>query len=130
MEFGLFIQGYVPGPAAHDTEQEHAALMNEADLIECADRHGWKYIWFSEHHALAEYSHMSASDVFMGYLARTGSLSEENIRRAMVVGATMGSYAVEQFGIRAFDHVTLADIAARMRAFTDLTHVSLAEALA
>ena len=67
---------------------------------------------------------------FMAYLARTGSVSEENIRRAMVVGATMGSYAVEQFGIRGFDQVTLADVAARMKAFTDLTHVSLAEALA
>jgi sugar/nucleoside kinase (ribokinase family) len=67
---------------------------------------------------------------FMAYLARTGSVSEENIRRAMVVGATMGSYAVEQFGIRGFDQVTLADVDSRMRAFQDLTHVSLAEALA
>jgi sugar/nucleoside kinase (ribokinase family) len=67
---------------------------------------------------------------FMGYLARTGSVSEDNIRRAMVVGATMGSYAVEQFGIKGFDHVTLADVSERVRAFQDLTHVSLAEALA
>jgi sugar/nucleoside kinase (ribokinase family) len=67
---------------------------------------------------------------FMAYLARTGSTSEDNIRRAMVVGATMGSYAVEQFGIRGFDTVTLADIESRVQAFTDLTHVSLAEALA
>ena len=67
---------------------------------------------------------------FMGYLARTGAVSEDHIRRAMVVGATMGSYAVEQFGIRGFDTVTLADVAARVRAFEDLTHVSLAEALA
>ena len=67
---------------------------------------------------------------FMAYLARIGSVSEENIRRAMVVGATMGSYAVEQFGIRGFDRVTLADVESRMRAFQDLTHVSLAEALA
>jgi hypothetical protein len=48
----------------------------------------------------------------------------------MVVGATMGSYAVEQFGIRGFDRVTLADVGSRVRAFQDLTHVSLAEALA
>jgi sugar/nucleoside kinase (ribokinase family) len=67
---------------------------------------------------------------FMAYLARTGSVSEDNIRRAMVVGATMGSYAVEQFGIRGFETVTLADIWTRVKAFTDLTHVSLAEALA
>jgi sugar/nucleoside kinase (ribokinase family) len=67
---------------------------------------------------------------FMAYLARTGSVSEDNIRRAMVVGATMGSYAVEQFGIRGFETVTLSDIWTRVRAFTDLTHVSLAEELA
>lgn len=70
MEFGIFIQGFVPGPAAHDTEQEHRALLAETELVACADRHGWKYVWVSEHHSLTEYSHMSASDVFMGYLAR------------------------------------------------------------
>ena len=67
---------------------------------------------------------------FMAYLARSGSLSEDNIRRAMVVGATMGSYAVEQFGIRGFETVTLADVWTRVKAFTDLTHVGLAEELA
>jgi hypothetical protein len=48
----------------------------------------------------------------------------------MVYGAAMGSYAVEQFGIRGFEHVTLADVETRVRAFQDLTHVSLAESLA
>jgi sugar/nucleoside kinase (ribokinase family) len=67
---------------------------------------------------------------FMAYLARTGSVSEDNIRRAMVVGATMGSYAVEQFGIRGFETVTLADVWTRVKAFADLTHVALAEELA
>jgi sugar/nucleoside kinase (ribokinase family) len=66
---------------------------------------------------------------FMAYLARTGSLSEDNIRRAMVYGAAMGSYAVEQFGIRAFERITLADVETRVRAFQDLTHVRLAEAV-
>src|SRR3954463_7188030 len=70
MEFGIFIQGYVPGPGAHDSEAEHAALMAEAELVECADRHGWKYVWVTEHHSLTEYSHISASDVYMGSLAR------------------------------------------------------------
>jgi len=46
------------------------------------------------------------------------------------VGATMGSYAVEQFGIRGFETVTISDIWTRVKAFTDLTHVSLAEELA
>jgi sugar/nucleoside kinase (ribokinase family) len=66
---------------------------------------------------------------FMAYLARTGSVAEDNVRRAMVYGAAMGSYAVEQFGIRAFEQVTLADVEGRVRAFQDLTHVTLAQAL-
>src|SRR5215210_5056024 len=67
---------------------------------------------------------------FMAYLARTRSVSDDNLRRAMVYGATMGSYAVEEFGIRGFERVTLADVESRVRAFQDLTHVSLAKALA
>jgi len=66
---------------------------------------------------------------FMAYLARTKSVADDNVRRAMVYGAAMGSYAVEQFGIRGFDRITLADVEQRVRAFQDLTHVSLAEAL-
>jgi sugar/nucleoside kinase (ribokinase family) len=67
---------------------------------------------------------------FMAYLARTRSVAEDNVRRAMVYGAAMGSYAVEQFGIRGFERVTLADLEQRVRAFQDLTHVTLAKALA
>jgi sugar/nucleoside kinase (ribokinase family) len=67
---------------------------------------------------------------FMAYLARAKSVTEDNVRRAMVYGAAMGSYAVEQFGIRGFEQVTRADVEFRVRAFQDLTHVSLAEALA
>ena len=66
---------------------------------------------------------------FMAYLARTGEISEDNIRRAMVYGAAMGSYAVEQFGIRGFERIALTDVEERVRAFQDLTHVRLAEAL-
>ena len=36
---------------------------------------------------------------FMGYLARTGDLSEESMRRAVVYGSAMGSFAVEKFSI-------------------------------
>jgi sugar/nucleoside kinase (ribokinase family) len=64
---------------------------------------------------------------FMAYLAKTGTVTEETIRRAMVYGAAMGSYAVEQFGIRGFDRITLPDVEQRVGAFRDLTHVSLAE---
>ncbi len=67
---------------------------------------------------------------FMGYVARSGDTSEENLRRAMVYGAAMGSYAVSHFGIRGFENVTLADVHRRVKTFRDLTHVALAEPVA
>ncbi len=67
---------------------------------------------------------------FMGYLARTGTITEDNTRRAMVYGAAMGSYAVESFGIRAFDDIGLDEVSRRVHAFQDLTHVSFAEVVA
>lgn len=69
MEFGIFFNGYIPGPAAHDTDLEHLELMNEAEYAIFADKHNWKYAWFGEHHGLTEYSHMSAPEVVMGYVA-------------------------------------------------------------
>jgi sugar/nucleoside kinase (ribokinase family) len=64
---------------------------------------------------------------FMAYLARSGEVSADAMRRAMVFGATMGSYAVAGFGVRAFEGVTLQDVLDRVRRFTDLTHVPMAE---
>ena len=43
--------------------------MREAEYAIFADKHNWKYAWFGEHHALTEYSHMSAPEVVMGYVA-------------------------------------------------------------
>jgi alkanesulfonate monooxygenase SsuD/methylene tetrahydromethanopterin reductase-like flavin-dependent oxidoreductase (luciferase family) len=69
MEFGIFLNGYIPGPGAHDTEWEHSRLLREAEYTIFADKHNWKYAWFGEHHGLVEYSHMSAPEVVMGYVA-------------------------------------------------------------
>jgi sugar/nucleoside kinase (ribokinase family) len=59
---------------------------------------------------------------FMGHIARTGDLSAANLRLAMVYGAAMGSFAVEEFGIRRFHVVDLNEVEARVRAFRDLVH--------
>ncbi len=69
MEFGVFLNGYIPGPGAHDPEWEHTQLMREMAYGIHADQHHWKYLWFGEHHALTEYSHLSAPEVMMGYVA-------------------------------------------------------------
>jgi len=54
---------------------------------------------------------------FMGYLARTGDLSEANMRRAVVIGSAMGSFVVEQFSIGRLLEISRADIDARVAAF-------------
>jgi alkanesulfonate monooxygenase SsuD/methylene tetrahydromethanopterin reductase-like flavin-dependent oxidoreductase (luciferase family) len=69
MEFGIFLNGYLPGPASHDRALEHEMLQREIAYTIFADKHHWKYAWFGEHHALKEYSHMSAPEVVMGYIA-------------------------------------------------------------
>ena len=69
MEFGLFFNGYLPGPAAHDSESEHLMLMREAEYAVLGDKHNWKYAWCGEHHCLTEYSHMSAPYPFMAHVA-------------------------------------------------------------
>ncbi|MGH7734585.1 MAG: PfkB family carbohydrate kinase [Gemmatimonadales bacterium] len=60
---------------------------------------------------------------FMGYLARARDLSDAALRRAMVYGSVMGSFAVEQFGIRGFDNVQDADVERRVDGFRQLTAV-------
>jgi hypothetical protein len=63
----------------------------------------------------------------MAYLAHCNDLSTPALRRAMVYGAALGSFAVEAFGIQGFDAVTAADVRARVRAFKDLVHFDLDE---
>ena len=72
LEFGIFVQMFLPGPKAHDPASEHRAVLNELELIREADRNNWKYVWCTEHHTLTEYSHLSASESFIAYaLAQT-----------------------------------------------------------
>jgi sugar/nucleoside kinase (ribokinase family) len=54
---------------------------------------------------------------FMGYLARTGDLSEANLRRAVVYGSAMGSFAVEKFSIDRLLEITPGDIRRRVADF-------------
>src|SRR5271168_3899805 len=70
MEFGIFIQGYTPNFRREvDPDAEHHALMDDLKIVKAADEAGFKYVWVTEHHFLDEYSHLSANDVVLGYLA-------------------------------------------------------------
>ena len=56
----------------------------------------------------------------MGYLARTGDLSDANLRRAVVYGSAMGSFAVEKFSVQRLLEITGDDIARRVAEFRTL----------
>ncbi|HRQ78047.1 MAG TPA: PfkB family carbohydrate kinase [Gemmatimonadaceae bacterium] len=57
---------------------------------------------------------------FMGWLARTGDLSEANMRRAVIVGSAMGSFVVEGFSLKRLLEVSREDIERRVADFHQL----------
>ncbi len=71
MEFGLFIQAHVPRHEVDGDPEgaEHARLQREVELAEACDRSGFKYVWSVEHHFLEEYSHLSASEIVLPFIA-------------------------------------------------------------
>jgi sugar/nucleoside kinase (ribokinase family) len=62
---------------------------------------------------------------FMGYLSSAGRLTDAVLRRAMVYGSVMGSFAVERFGLDRLRQVTRREINARARHFAKLTQFEL-----
>ena len=62
---------------------------------------------------------------FMGYLASVGSKSDAFLRRAMVYGSVLGSFAVEQFGLDRLLQLKRAEIHGRARHFAKLTQFRL-----
>jgi sugar/nucleoside kinase (ribokinase family) len=62
---------------------------------------------------------------FMGYLASADRLNDAVLRRAMVYGSVMGSFAVERFGLERLRHLTRREINARARHFAKMTQFKL-----
>jgi sugar/nucleoside kinase (ribokinase family) len=59
---------------------------------------------------------------FMGHLAKTGDLSEANLRRAVIYGSVMASFAVEEFGLGGLLRLSAPRITDRFLEFKKLTH--------
>jgi len=67
MKFGIFYELQLPKPWGPDDERQ---LVQDALVqVELADRLGIDYAWAVEHHFLEEYSHCSASEVFLAAAA-------------------------------------------------------------
>jgi sugar/nucleoside kinase (ribokinase family) len=57
---------------------------------------------------------------FMGHLAKTGDISFENMKRAIIVGSAMASFCVEKFGPTRLKEITNEDIVRRIQQFKQL----------
>jgi sugar/nucleoside kinase (ribokinase family) len=62
---------------------------------------------------------------FMGYLASAGKTSDMVLRRAMVYGSVLGSFAVEKFGLDRLRTLKRSEIHGRARHFAKLTQFKL-----
>jgi sugar/nucleoside kinase (ribokinase family) len=58
---------------------------------------------------------------FIGYLARTGDLSDANMRRAVIYGSALGSFAVEQFSTGRLMTLHSREVDERVRQLRQLT---------
>jgi alkanesulfonate monooxygenase SsuD/methylene tetrahydromethanopterin reductase-like flavin-dependent oxidoreductase (luciferase family) len=67
MRFGVFYELQLPKP--WDEGSEHRLVHEAIEQVQLADRIGIDYAWAVEHHFLEEYSHCSASEVFLAALA-------------------------------------------------------------
>ena len=74
MKFGLFYELQLPRPLDEETWDPNAEkkLFEEMfEQVELADRLGYDYVFFVEHHFLEEYAHSTAPEIMLAALART-----------------------------------------------------------
>lgn len=93
---------------------EHGAFMFSSDTV-----------FFAPAYPLEEvFDPTGAGDAFaggfMGYLAKSGDITEQNLRRAVIYGSAMGSFAVEKFSIERLLEVDAKQLAARVADFRRL----------
>src|SRR5690606_17243105 len=94
---------------------EHGAILFTDDVI-----------FFAPGYPLEEvFDPTGAGDAFaggfLGHLARTGSTSSPELRRAMIYGSALGSFAVERFSVDRLIGLTREEIEERVRHFRELT---------
>ncbi|MEO1257608.1 MAG: PfkB family carbohydrate kinase [Bacteroidota bacterium] len=128
-------------------DEEARQLSGEHSLVKAADsilRMGPKYLVIKkgEHGALLFYDGdiffapalplaevfdpTGAGDTFaggfMGYLAQSGDLTFENMKRAVIFGSAMASFCVEKFGTERLVELTNVDIKNRVSKFVELVN--------
>ncbi len=62
---------------------------------------------------------------FIGHLARTGDVSFENMKTALIYGSVMASFCVERFGTERLQNLHVDEINKRIRQFVELTQFEI-----
>ncbi len=62
---------------------------------------------------------------FIGHLAKTGDISFENMKNAVIYGSTLASFCVEKFGTERMETLTREEIQLRLREFENLTQFDI-----
>ncbi|MBK6965303.1 MAG: sugar kinase [Bacteroidales bacterium] len=62
---------------------------------------------------------------FIGYLAKTGDISFENMKRAIIFGSAMASFTVEKFGTEGLQAINNGDLNDRIRQFSQLVQFDI-----
>ena len=86
MRFGVFYELQLPKP--WHAGDEHRLIQDAIEQVVLADKLGIDHAWAVEHHFLDEYSHCSASDVFLTALAA----KTRNIRIGFGIRQVIANY--------------------------------------
>ncbi len=62
---------------------------------------------------------------FMGHLAKTGDISFNNMKTAIIVGSAMASFCVEKFGPERLQEITKKEIDERIQQFVNLVQFNI-----
>jgi len=62
---------------------------------------------------------------FAGYIAKTGNISFENMKKAVIYGSALASFCVEKFGTERMLTLTAKEIFERLQQFKDLTQFDI-----
>ncbi|SDK67362.1 Sugar or nucleoside kinase, ribokinase family [Catalinimonas alkaloidigena] len=62
---------------------------------------------------------------FIGYLARTGDISFDNMKRAIIYGSALASFCVERFGTERLENLSPDAIEGRVQEFIDLVQCEI-----
>lgn len=95
---------------------EHGALLFSENVIFSAPAYPLEQV----------FDPTGAGDTFagglMGWLTKTGDLSEQNLKLAVIYGSTMASLAVEKFSLDGIRELSKEQIKERFNKFKKLTH--------